>query len=92
MVFAFVIVGSYGTKVLELLRNTFFWRGLDIYYFKLLGDFWEPISHFTSSAKISEMALNLLPSIKKTTPKKSPKPTKTSPKPKRKRNSAFYFD
>jgi hypothetical protein len=42
MVFAFVIVGLYGTKVLELLRHTFFWHDLDddysiLYFFIILN-------------------------------------------------------
>lgn len=29
MVFAFVVVGCYGTKVTDLLKHVYFWRGID---------------------------------------------------------------
>ena len=51
----------------------------------MLGEFWESISRYTSTAKLTEMAVNLLPSInKKKSPQKKSPPAR-GPASKRKR-------
>ena len=49
-------------------------------------EFWESISHYTSTAKLTEMAVNLLPSINKKSPAKKSPPAR-GPASKRKRTS-----
>jgi hypothetical protein len=54
----------------------------------MLDGFWEDIAEYVSTGKINEMVVNLLPNLRKSTPKKrSPKSIEKKSDAKRKRTS-----